>query len=169
MEKEKDQIQCFQQMYNDGIGTMLADFYIAWAYSYDLSGNMRKADEIFRLGIECRAEPLEDLREAHQHFGFTVSQRMFYTDGEEVSAVTQELNERRLALQSLHGRRKRSTSTITVGSVRTGAAVKSGMPGVVQVSGVSFKFLNPFFLDLFRCIHTMLIIFLLFIYCIKRQ
>ncbi|KAH8241979.1 hypothetical protein KR026_001316 [Drosophila bipectinata] len=137
MEKEKDQIQCYQQMYNDGIGTMLADFYIAWAYSYDLTGNMRKADEIFRLGIDCRAEPLEDLREAHQHFGFTVAQRMFYTDGEEVSAVTQELNERRLALQSLHGRKKRSSSTITVGSVRTGAAVKSGMPGVVQVDAPS--------------------------------
>ncbi|KAH8277711.1 hypothetical protein KR018_003981 [Drosophila ironensis] len=133
MEKEKDQIQCYQQMYNDGIGTMLAEFYIAWAYSYDLSGNMRKADEIFRLGIDCRAEPLDELREAHQHFGYTVAQRMLYTDSEEANAVTQELNERRLALQSLRGRRNKRTRSITVGSVRTGSAVKSELPGVIQM------------------------------------
>ncbi|XP_016984598.2 uncharacterized protein LOC108048440 [Drosophila rhopaloa] len=137
MEKQKDQIEFYQQMYNNGIGTMLADFYIAWAYSYDLSGNMRKADEIFRLGLDCRAEPLEELREAHQHFGYTVGQRLLYTTGEEANAVNQELNERRLALQSLHGRRQRSTNVITVGSVRTGAAVKSGLPGVVQTDASS--------------------------------
>ncbi|EDX05841.1 uncharacterized protein LOC6733180 [Drosophila simulans] len=133
MEKQKDKIEFYQQMYNNGIGTMLADFYIAWAYSYDLSGNMRKADEIFRLGLECRAEPLEDLKEAHQHFGYTVGQRMLYSTGEEANAVNQELNERRLALQSLHGRRQQISNSITVGSIRTGAAVKSGLPGVVQV------------------------------------
>ncbi|BFG03263.1 uncharacterized protein DMAD_02561 [Drosophila madeirensis] len=132
MEKQEDQIECYQQLYNSGIGTMLADFYIAWAYSYDLSGNMRKADEIFRLGLQCRAEPQEELQEAHQHFGYTVGQRMLYSDGDEANAVTQELNERRLALQSLHGRRARSSHTVTVGSVRTGAAVKSQFPGVVQ-------------------------------------
>ncbi|XP_044248727.1 uncharacterized protein [Drosophila takahashii] len=137
MEKQKDQIEFYQQMYNNGIGTMLADFYIAWAYSYDLSGNMRKADEIFRLGIECRAEPLEDLREAHQHFGYTVGQRMLYTTGDVANSVNQELNERRLALQSLHGRREHRTNMITVGSIRTGQAVKSGLPGVVQIDAPS--------------------------------
>ncbi|XP_017074887.1 uncharacterized protein LOC108110359 [Drosophila eugracilis] len=134
MEKQKDKIEFYQQMYNNGIGTMLADFYIAWAYSYDLSGNMRKADEIFRLGLECRAEPLMDLKEAHQHFGYTVGQRMLYTTGEEAKAVNRELNERRLALQSLHGRLQENSNTITVGSIRTGAAVKSGLPGVVQTN-----------------------------------
>ncbi|XP_050743867.1 uncharacterized protein LOC108030943 isoform X2 [Drosophila biarmipes] len=132
MEKQEDQIEFYQQMYNNGIGTMLADFYIAWAYSYDLSGNMRKADEIFRLGLQCRAEPLDELMEAHQHFGYTVGQRLLYTTGEEANAVNQELNERRLALQSLHGRRDQKSNMITVGSIRTGQAVMSGLPGVVQ-------------------------------------
>lgn len=112
---------------------MVADFYIAWAYCCDLSGNMHKADEIFRLGLQCRANPLDELREAHQHFGYTVGQRMLYSDGEQADAVNQELNERRLALQSLQGRRQRGSNTITVGSVRTGAAVKSEFPGMVQV------------------------------------
>ncbi|KAH8372361.1 hypothetical protein KR093_011200 [Drosophila rubida] len=130
MGNQGDKIECYQEMYNSGIGTMLADFYIAWAYSYDLSGNMRKANDIFQLGIKCRAEPLEELKEAHQHFGFTVAQRMMYTDGEESAVATQELNDRRLALRSLHGQKRKNT--ITVGSVRTGAAIKSNMPGVVQ-------------------------------------
>lgn len=131
MGNQGDKIECYQEMYNSGIGTMLADFYIAWAYSYDLGGNMLKANEIFRLGIDCRAEPLEELKEAHQHFGYTVAQRMMYTEGEVTNAVTQELNDRRLALRSLHGQKR--NNTITVGSIRTGAAVKSNMPGVVQV------------------------------------
>ncbi|EDW08405.1 uncharacterized protein LOC6578560 [Drosophila mojavensis] len=135
MGNQGDQIECYQQMYNNGIGTMLADFYIAWAYSYDLSGNMRKANEIFRLGVECRAQPLEELKEAQQHFGYTVAQRMLYSEGEETTAVTQELNDRRLALRSLHGQKRKNT--VTVGSVRTGAAIKSNMPGVVQNSGAS--------------------------------
>ncbi|KAH8390970.1 hypothetical protein KR215_002895 [Drosophila sulfurigaster] len=130
MGNQGDKIECYQEMYNCGIGTMLADFYIAWAYSYDLGGNMRKANDIFQLGIKCRAEPLEELKEAHQHFNFTVAQRMMYTDGEESAVATQELNDRRLALRSLHGQKR--NNTITVGSVRTGAAIKSNVPGVVQ-------------------------------------
>ncbi|KAH8296918.1 hypothetical protein KR044_000821 [Drosophila immigrans] len=130
MGNQGDKIECYQEMYNSGIGTMLADFYIAWAYSYDLGGNMRKANDIFQLGIKCRAEPLDELKEAHQHFGFTVAQRMMYTDGEESAVATRELNDRRLALRSLRG--QKSKNTITVGSVRTGAAIKNNMPGVVQ-------------------------------------
>ncbi|XP_041631735.1 uncharacterized protein [Drosophila kikkawai] len=133
----KNPIELYQEMYSRGTGTMLADFYIAWAYCCDLSGNMQKADEIFRLGLQCRAQPLEELREAHQHFGYTVGQRMLYSDGEQADAVNQELHERRLALQSLKGRRQRGSNTITVGSVRTGAAVKSEFPGVVQMGGPS--------------------------------
>lgn len=129
MGNQGDQIECYQQMYNSGIGTMLADFYIAWAYSYDLSGNMRKANEIFKLGVDCRAEPLEDLKEAQQHYGYAACQRMLYTDA---TAVNQELEDRRQALRSLRGQKRKDT--VTVGSVRTGAAIKSNLPGVVQVS-----------------------------------
>ncbi|KAH8288986.1 hypothetical protein KR054_003667 [Drosophila jambulina] len=136
-QEQKNPIELYQEMYSRGTGTMLADFYIAWAYCCDLSGNMHKADEIFRLGLQCRAQPIEELREAHQHFGYTVGQRMLYSDGEQADAVNQELNERRLALQSLQGRRQRGSNTITVGSVRTGAAVKSEFPGVVQMGGPS--------------------------------
>lgn len=109
---------------------MVADFYIAWAYCYDLVGNTRKADEVFRRGIACRAQPFEDLQEAHQHFGFSVAQRFMYKDDDNIKEETnRQLYERRLALTSLRGHKRKQL----VGSIRTGAAVKSVMPGTVKV------------------------------------
>ncbi|XP_013102138.2 uncharacterized protein LOC106083570 [Stomoxys calcitrans] len=121
--------ECYQQLFNAGIGTMVADFYIAWAYCYDMVNNTRRADEIFRRGIACRAQPLEELQEAHQHFGFTVAQRVMYKDNDDVQEETKrQMHERRLALSSLRGHRRKQI----VGSVRTGAAVKSNCPGTVK-------------------------------------
>lgn len=115
---------------------MVSDFYIAWAYCYDLVNNTRKADEIFRQGIACRAQPLEDLQEAHQHFGFTVAQRLMYKDDDNIQEETiRQMQERRLALSSLRGHRRKQT----VGSTRTGAAVKSNVPGVIKVSNISVQ------------------------------
>ncbi|KAI8124188.1 Mitotic checkpoint serine/threonine-protein kinase BUB1 [Lucilia cuprina] len=126
----KDPAECYQQLFNAGIGTMVADFYIAWAYCYDLVGNTRKADEVFRRGIACRAQPLEDLQEAHQHFGFSVAQRLMYKDDDSVKEETnRQLQERRLALTSLRGHRRKQM----VGTIRTGAAVKSFTPGTVKI------------------------------------
>lgn len=123
-------MECYQQLFNAGIGTMIADFYICWAYHYDLCGNTRKADEIFRRGIACRAQPLEELQEAHQHFGFSIAQRVLYQDDDEVKESTKrQFEERRLALTSLRSHRRKAT----VGSIRTGSAVKSYAPGTVQV------------------------------------
>ena len=126
----QDPAECYQQLFNAGIGTMVADFYIAWAYCYDLADNIRKADEVFRRGISCRAQPLDDLQEAHQHFGFAVAQRLMYKDNDSVKEETnRQLHERRLALTSLRGHRRKQT----VGSIRTGSAVKSVMPGTIKV------------------------------------
>ncbi|TMW47884.1 hypothetical protein DOY81_007034 [Sarcophaga bullata] len=126
----QDPAECYQQLFNAGIGTMVADFYIAWAYCYDLADNIRKADEVFRRGISCRAQPLEDLQEAHQHFGFSVAQRLMYKDNDSVKEETnRQLHERRLALTSLRGHRRKQI----VGSIRTGLAVKSVMPGTIKI------------------------------------
>ncbi|XP_018794567.1 PREDICTED: uncharacterized protein LOC108972441 [Bactrocera latifrons] len=129
-------MECYQQLFNAGIGTMIADFYICWAYHYDLCGNTRKADEIFRRGIACRAQPFEELQEAHQHFGFSVAQRLMYQDDDEVKESTKrQFEERRLALTSLRGHRRKAI----VGSVRTGSAVKSYAPGTIQTGPSSSK------------------------------
>ncbi|XP_004524951.1 uncharacterized protein LOC101463054 [Ceratitis capitata] len=129
-------MECYQQLFNAGIGTMVADFYICWAYHYDSCGNTRKADEIFRRGIACRAQPLDELQEAHQHFGFSVAQRLMYQDDEDVKESTKrQFEERRLALTSLRGHRRKAI----VGSIRTGSAVKSLAPGTVQSGASSSK------------------------------
>lgn len=122
---------------------MVSDFYIAWAYCYDLVDNTRKADEIFRRGIACRAQPLEDLQEAHQHFGFTVAQRLMYKDDDNIKEETnRQLHERRRALSSLKGHRRKQV----VGTTRTGAAVKNLTPGIVKVQvSALYSFLQLLF------------------------
>lgn len=139
IDSHQQPMECYQQLFNAGIGTMVADFYICWAYHYDLCGNTRKADEIFRRGIACRAQPFEELQEAHQHFGFSVAQRLMYQDDDEVKESTKrQFEERRLALTSLRGHRRKAT----VGSIRTGAAVKSYAPGTVQAGAGTSKQTN---------------------------
>lgn len=131
IDSHKNPAECYQQLYNAGIGTMVADFYIAWAYYHDTVGNTRKADEVFHIGIACKAQPIEDLQEARQHFGFTVAQRLMYKDDDDVREETnRQIYERRVALTSLRGYKRKQQ----VGSIRTGAAIKSFLPGTVKVS-----------------------------------
>lgn len=105
---------------------MVADFYISWAYCYDIAGNSRKADEIFCRGIACRAQPFEELQEARQHYLSSVGKRTLYADDDENAELAyRELHERRLALSSLRHK--------VVGSIRTGHAVQSHVPGVLKV------------------------------------
>jgi len=113
---------------------MTADFYIAWAYCYDLCGNYKKAEEIFKHGVACHAEPFEELKEARQHFGYAVAQRLYFGDEE----ANRQLEERRYALTSLRGLRKKNE----VGSIRTGAVVKNNNPGKVKVSKIHIVLLQ---------------------------
>lgn len=46
IDNHKDPAECYQQLFNAGIGTMVSDLYIAWANCYDLVNDTRKADEI---------------------------------------------------------------------------------------------------------------------------
>uniref|UniRef100_A0A1A9W234 BUB1 N-terminal domain-containing protein n=1 Tax=Glossina brevipalpis TaxID=37001 RepID=A0A1A9W234_9MUSC len=129
MDDINDATVYYQRLFNCGFGSMVADFYISWAYSYELEGNMRRADEIFSQGIACRAQPVEDLKEAHQHFGFAMARRLLYKEDEAIKEETnRQLSERRSALSSLKGFKRKNI----VGSVRTGSAVKSATPGTVK-------------------------------------
>ncbi|GBP15577.1 hypothetical protein EVAR_71946_1 [Eumeta japonica] len=92
-----------------------------------LARNTRKSDEIFLRGIACRATAFEELREARQHFGFSVAQRLMYKDDDSMREETnRELHERRVALTTLRSHRKH------VSSVRKGSAIKSVSPGKVK-------------------------------------
>lgn len=53
-------------MQAQGIGTMQASFYIAWAEEYEKRGNSRLADNMFQEGLKCGAEPLDKLQQFHK-------------------------------------------------------------------------------------------------------
>lgn len=122
----------YQELYNQGVGTMVADLYIGWAYYYDAIDKFKKTEEIYRKGLDAKAQPLEDLEQAHKQFGFTMSQRILYKDEpasqEEIRATLQE---RRAALTSLRTSRRQ-----TIGTTRTGGVVRNLNPGIVNQENV---------------------------------
>lgn len=52
-------------MFTQDIGTSLALFYQEWAIYHELNSNKKKADEIFQLGINRNADPVDSLKEKH--------------------------------------------------------------------------------------------------------
>lgn len=97
----------YQELYNQGIGTMVADLYIGWAYYYEVVDNFKQTEEIFQKGLRARAEPLDELKNAHHQFCVSMSQRILYRDDpanqEEFRATMQD---RRSALTSLRAHKK---------------------------------------------------------------
>lgn len=63
---QKEPLQLYQLLYNNGIGTMVADMYRAWAFELEQIGDFKRANEIYLIGLSCRAEPLEELDFAHK-------------------------------------------------------------------------------------------------------
>lgn len=115
----------YQELYNQGVGTMVADLYIGWAHYYDEIDNFKMTEAIFKKGLGARAQPLADLEHAHKQFGFTMSQRILYKDEpDSQEEIRASLVERRTALTSLRAHR--------VGTVRTGDVVRSHNPGIVN-------------------------------------
>lgn len=129
IDSEADPSEFYELLYNKGIGTMVADLYLCWAHYYDYNNNFEKAESVYQKGIAARAEPLELLKQAHIQFGFSMSQRLLYKDETTRERFRSTMDEQRLALTSLRAYRHRH-----VGSVRTGAAVRSSNPGRVDQS-----------------------------------
>ncbi|XP_050079992.1 uncharacterized protein LOC126567754 [Anopheles maculipalpis] len=120
-------VELYNELYNRGVGTLCAELYIAWAYYYDAVDNFAKTEDVFQKGMRAGAEPKADLEQAHRMFGFSMSQRLLYKDECSKLKFQSSLVERRTALTSLRTTRKRH-----VGSIRTGLAVKSSQPGLVN-------------------------------------
>ena len=58
-------LELYQIVYNQGLGTMCALLYKAWADELDKNRDLVHADQIYQLGIKNRAEPLDMLHDAH--------------------------------------------------------------------------------------------------------
>lgn len=63
---QKNPVELYQLLYNNGIGTMIADLYCAWAFELEQVQDFKKADEVYLIGLQCRAEPREELEFAHK-------------------------------------------------------------------------------------------------------
>lgn len=63
---QRDQLELYQILYHKGIGTMVSDFYRAWAFELEQANDFKRADEVYMLGINARAQPFEELQSAHQ-------------------------------------------------------------------------------------------------------
>ncbi|XP_050085866.1 uncharacterized protein LOC126571418 [Anopheles aquasalis] len=121
----------YSELFARGVGTLCADLYIAWAYYYDAADNFSKTEEVFQKGLAAGAQPKEELKQAHTAFGFSMSQRMLHKDEGSKLKFQASLAERRTALTSLRTTRKKH-----VGSIRTGLAIKSVKPGIVNQENV---------------------------------
>lgn len=127
IDSEPNPPQFYEQLYNNGIGTMVADLYLCWAHYYDCCDNFEKAESVYRKGLDARAQPIDLIEQAHKHFGFLMSQRLLYKDESTQRQFRSSMEEQRLALTSLRAHRHRH-----VGSIRTGSAIKSLQPGRVE-------------------------------------
>ncbi|CAI6354333.1 unnamed protein product [Macrosiphum euphorbiae] len=76
IENQSNAIELYQTVYNQGIGTMCALFYRAWAELLDRYNDFKRVDHIFLLGIKAKAEPVEELEQAHLQFQLSVARRM---------------------------------------------------------------------------------------------
>ncbi|KAL4135310.1 hypothetical protein QTP88_006926 [Uroleucon formosanum] len=76
IENQSNAIELYQTVYNQGIGTMCALFYRAWAELLDRYNDFKRVDQIFLLGIKAKAEPVAELEQAHLQFQLSVARRM---------------------------------------------------------------------------------------------
>ncbi|XP_026817078.1 mitotic checkpoint serine/threonine-protein kinase BUB1-like [Rhopalosiphum maidis] len=76
IENQSNAVELYQTVYNQGIGTMCALFYRAWAELLDRYNDFKRVDQIFLLGIKAKAEPVEELEQAHLQFQLSVARRM---------------------------------------------------------------------------------------------
>ncbi|XP_060855719.1 probable inactive serine/threonine-protein kinase bub1 [Metopolophium dirhodum] len=76
IENQSNAIELYQTVYNQGIGTMCALFYRAWAELLDRYNDFKRVDQIFLLGIKAKAEPVDELEQAHLQFQLSVARRM---------------------------------------------------------------------------------------------
>ena len=91
----------YKILYQQGIGTKCAAFYIAWAHYYNSENSLKQAESIYTLGVQLKAEPLDDLLNAQKNFRYSIAQRMLYNDESSKKRTISCLAEQRQQITSL--------------------------------------------------------------------
>lgn len=79
---------------------MLADLYLCWAHYYDYSDNFEKAESVYQKRLDAQAQPIALLEQAHQQFGFSMSQQLLHKE-ELAQREFRSVMDERLAMSSL--------------------------------------------------------------------
>lgn len=91
----------YKILYQQGIGTKCAAFYIAWAHYFNSENSLKQAESIYNLGLQLKAEPLDELVNAQKSFRYSVAQRMLYNDESSKKRTISSLAEQREQITSL--------------------------------------------------------------------
>ncbi|XP_023933818.2 uncharacterized protein LOC112042867 [Bicyclus anynana] len=123
-------LEIYQRLYNTGIGVECSEFYRAWACYSEESGDYKKANQVYMLGLQAKAQPLDELEQAHMNFQLFFAQRMLHDDSPTKRKAASALAETRLALTSLKSFKRRNIANVPV--QRVGDSIKHVVPGVVR-------------------------------------
>ncbi|KAL4716638.1 hypothetical protein ACJJTC_008273 [Scirpophaga incertulas] len=123
-------LEIYQRLYNTGIGIECSEFYRAWACYCEESGDYKKANQVYMLGLQAKAQPLDELEQAHMNFQLFFAQRMLHDDSPTKRKAASALAETRMALTSLRSFKRRNIANVPVH--RIGDNIKSSVPGVVR-------------------------------------
>ncbi|XP_032512468.2 mitotic checkpoint serine/threonine-protein kinase BUB1 beta-like [Danaus plexippus] len=133
-------LEIYQRLYNTGIGVECSEFYRAWACYCEESGDYKKANQVYMLGLQAKAQPLDELEQAHMNFQLFFAQRMLHDDSPTKRKAASALAETRMALTSLKSFKRRNIANVPV--QRVGDSVKSSLPGVVRQQAVDNRLPN---------------------------
>nr|CAD7392640.1 unnamed protein product [Timema cristinae] len=111
----------FQLVHSHGIGTQTSLFYRCWAYHFELTKDFKHADEVYRLGCTCNAQPKEELDTARETLQMLVGQMVL---GYEVQTPVPPLMENRTTFAKLNLAGNQTT--------RVGTAVLHKSPGKLR-------------------------------------
>lgn len=89
-------------LYQRGIGTQCAIFYVGWAHYYDSANAFKQAESVYNLGFQASAQPYNVLEQAHKNFRFSLSQRMLYNDQQSKKRSVSQLNDQRQQITTLN-------------------------------------------------------------------
>ncbi|KAH9363336.1 hypothetical protein HPB48_006442 [Haemaphysalis longicornis] len=113
-------IEVCKTMYSSNIGTSHAAFFLAFANHLEAAGDVRRASRILRVGIDKKAQPVEELERALRHLEARVGMNVAQQVREEKPFGEEE--EARATLAPLGTQGKRGVATIA----RTGPVARPG-------------------------------------------
>lgn len=129
-------LEIYQRLYSTGIGVECAEFYRAWACYCEESSDYKKANQVYMLGLQAKAQPLDELEQAHMNFQLFFAQRMLHDDSPTKRKAASALAETRMALTSLKSFKRRNIASAPI--QRVGDTVKSIVPGVIRQHAGNF-------------------------------